>query len=532
MKASVMLLMLAMATAAVAQQEQTPKAQAPEVSATNVVARQQAPTYTDVNCAGFITNQPLQTRGYVAGGWGTPHVVRFSEHDYVYLQGTTFSVGARYSIIRQERDPNLYEIFRGQHAILRQLGRNYSDVGRVRVISIRDNVAISEVEFSCTDVMEGDAAIPFVERQTPSLYGKIVFDRFAPPNGKLTGRIVMAKDFDGMASMGRKVYLNVGSNQGVKVGDYFRAVRTYSSYRDDEVENLSFKASAYDDMQIPAGVFPYSRLREFPRMSLGEMVVLAVSPTSATAMVTLAFQDIHLGDGVELEDVRPVTGEAEPLASPLPQDAKEAAQQPAAAPQPPVIACSAEPAEVHAGESSTITCDASSADQRPLSFTFKAPNGRLVQRENSAVLDTRDLAAGPVEVQATVTDDRDLAATARTTVSVDAPRAALAPAKLNYVSFKRNSARVDNAGKAVLDGVALRLERDTGSSLVVLGLVESGENKELAQRRAASTAAYLTQEKGIDQKRLQLQNGGEYGDKAELWMVPPGTKLQDADLRH
>jgi len=531
MKASVMLLVLAMANVAVAQQERAAaQGQTPVVPATNIVTREVAPTYTDLYCAGFITNQPLQTRGYVAGGWGTPHVVRFSSGDYVYLQGSTFSVGALYSIVRQERDPNLYEPFNGQHAMMRQLGKNYSDVGRVRVISVRDNLAITQVEFNCTDVMEGDAAIPFVERSSPAIRQQVSFDRFAPANGKLTGRIVLIKDFDTMAGTGRKLYLNVGSNQGVKAGDYFRAVRTYSSYRDDEAENLSFKASAYDDMQIPAGVFPYSRLREFPRMSLGEMVVLSVTPTSSTAMVTLALQDIHLGDGVELEDA-PAAGEAEPVPSPKPQVAKQAGQDPAAPPQPPVIACSAEPAVVHAGESSTISCETSSGDERPLSISFKTASGRLVQRENSAVLDTRDLPPGPTEVLATVTDDRDLTATARTTVNIDAARAALAPAKLNYVSFKRNSARVDNAGKAVLDGIALRMQRDADSSLVVLGQVEPGETKELAERRAASTAAYLTAEKGIDQKRLQLQNGGEYGDKADLWLVPPGTRLQEADLK-
>jgi outer membrane protein OmpA-like peptidoglycan-associated protein len=526
MKASVVLLMLAMATAAVAQQ-----GQAPQVTLTNIVTRQQAPTYSDLYCAGFITNQPLQRLGFVAGGWGTPHMVRFSEREYVYLEGSGFSLGAQYSIVRQARDPNLYESFRGQTALLRHLGRAYSDIGRVRVVAIRNNMAITQVESNCTDIMEGDAAIPFVERQTPVMHAKITFDRFAPPNGKLTGRIVMAKDFDTMAGTGRKVYLNVGANQGVKAGDYFRAVRSYSSYRDDEADNLSFKASSYDDMQIPAGVFPYSRLREFPRVSLGEMVVLSVSPTSSTAMVTLSLEDIHLGDGVELEEAPPQTGQAEAPAAPLPPEtAQESAPGPAA-PQAPVIACSAEPTAVRSGETSTISCEASSADHRPLSFSFSTANGRLLQRENTAVLDTRDLANGPVQVLATVSDDRDLTATARTTVNVDAPRAALAPAKLNYVSFKRDSARVDNAGKAVLDGVALRLERDSDSSLVVLGLVESGENRDLAQKRAANAAEYLAKEKGIDEKRLQLQDGGEYGNKAELWMVPPGAKLQEADLR-
>jgi len=528
MKRSVVLLMLAMATAVAAQQGQAPPASAPQTKLSNIVARQQAPTYSDVYCAGFITNQPLQKVGYVAGGWGTPHEVRFVDREYVYLEGSGFSVGAQYSIVRQERDPNRYETFRGQAALLRHVGRAYSDIGRVRVVEVRGNMAITQVEFNCTDIMEGDATIPFAERPTPALRAKINFDRFALPNGKLTGRIMLAKDFDDLLGTGRKVYLNVGANQGVKVGDYFRAVRTYDSYRNDEVDNLSFKASYFDDRQVPAGMFPYSRLRDLPRISLGEMIVLSVTPTSSTAMITLSLEDIHLGDGVELEEAPPETGVAEPVASPLPQEAA----QTLAAPPPPVIACTAEPPAVRAGQTSTIACEASSADHRPLAFSFSAADGRLVQRGNTAVLDTRDVAAGAVEVLATVSDDRDLTATARTTVNVGAPRAALGPTKLNLVSFKRNSARLDNSGKAVLDGVALRLERDTDSSLVVLGLVEAGENKDLAQQRAASAAEYLAKQKGIDEKRLQLQNGGEYGNQAELWMVPPGTRLEAADLKH
>jgi len=540
MKRSVVLLMLAMATAVAAQQQQAPQGSASEVKLTNIVgARQEAPTYSDVYCAGFIAQQPPQKVGYVAGGWDTPHEVRFADREYVYIEGSGFSIGALYALVRQERDLNRYEAFRGQHALLRQVGRPYSDVGRVRVVAIHNNIAITQVEFNCTDIMAGDTAIPFSERQIPPLRAKINFDRFAPPNGKITGKIVMSKGFDTMVGMGQKVYLNVGANQGVKAGDYFRAVRTYDSYAGDEVDNLSFKASYYDDNQVPGGVFPHTRLREFPRISLGEMIVLNATPTSSSAMITLSLEDIHVGDGVELEAL-PEMGVAEPVASPLPQqqaaqtpEMPQEAAAPAAAPaQPLAIACSAEPAAVHAGESSTITCEASSADHRPLSFSFSAPNVRLVQRDNTAVLDTRDLAAGPVEVVATASDDHNLTATTKTTVSVDAPRPALMPAKLNFVSFARDSARLDNSGKAVLDGVALRLQRDTDSSLVVLGLVESGENRDLAQQRAASAAEYLAKDKGIDDKRLQLRDGGEYGGKAELWMVPPGTKLQEADLQH
>jgi hypothetical protein len=153
MKSSVFLLMLAMATAVAAQQGQAPQASVPPV--TNIVA----------------------------GGWGTPHEVRFMDREYVYLEGSGFSVGAQYSILRQERDPNRYETFRAQAGLLRQLGRAYSDIGRVRVVAVQNNMAITQVEFNCTDIMEGDAAVPFAERQTPELRAKINLRRQAGPGG-------------------------------------------------------------------------------------------------------------------------------------------------------------------------------------------------------------------------------------------------------------------------------------------------------------------------------------------------------------
>ena len=69
-------------------------------------------------------------------------------------------------------------------------------------------------------------------------------------------------------------------------------------------------------------------------------------------------------------------------------------------------------------------------------------------------------------------------------------------------------------------------------SLSVVLLSDPGLTSTIAHQRAAYAAEYLSKEKGIDEKRLQLQYGGEYGNKAEFWMVPPGSKLQEADLKH
>ena len=49
--------------------------------------------------------------------------------------------------------------------------------------------------------------MPFVEKPPVTFRVPGHFDRFAPPNGKLTGRIVLGKDFDGFLGTGMKLYI-------------------------------------------------------------------------------------------------------------------------------------------------------------------------------------------------------------------------------------------------------------------------------------------------------------------------------------
>lgn len=498
---------------AVAQQSgsagpQAPSKPAPQVASTNVSERVQSPTYSDVYCAGFLSTAAVPTSTFVTGGLATPHQTKFADRDYVYLSGSGFQVGSRYTILRELRDPNRREVFIGQRALLGGLGEAYAELGRVRVVGVNGNIGITVVEFNCDTMVPGDVAVPFREKPQPAFRGSTSFDRFAPPNGKLAGRIVMAKDFDSIVGTGQKVYLNVGADQGVKVGDYFRAVRTYDSIKKDEVDALSYKASQTEDTQKNPPALSTSRIEQFPRVSLGEMVVLDVTPKSATAMITFALEDIHLGDGVEMEEAPPPAAVAPPPVA-----------------HPPTIACSANPATVRPGETSTISCEASSPDNRPLTLAFAADRGQLMARDSSAVLNTRNLEPGPVSVKSTVSDDRNLTAMALTTVNVEAPPPAPTASKLNEIHFKPHSAYVNNTAKAILDDVALRLQREPNSSAAIVGLSDKKEAKTLAARRARNAKAYLTRGKGIDPKRVQVRSGAETGKKADIWMVPAGASM-------
>jgi hypothetical protein len=319
MKKTQLLLILCLAIAARAQEPASASGQAelnaPARTQPTTVSfpfeRIQTPTAVDLACAGFVSKQLVPNSNFVAGDLYTPSDTKTSNGEVVYLAGKGYEVGQKYTVVRELRDPNRYEIFAGQHTLLKTMGQPYSELARVRVIDTRAKMAIAEIEMSCDPVNPGDYVIPYVQKPDVSFHPPLRFDRFLPSSNKLTGRIAMAKDFDAEIGPGDKVYLNVGSNQGVKPGDYFRAVRSYDADLHDPVDSLSFKASTNEDTQAKQAAIdpnfftktggPVIHVRDLPRRSVGEVVVISTTPSTSTGMIVFAMESVHLGDGVELD---------------------------------------------------------------------------------------------------------------------------------------------------------------------------------------------------------------------------------------
>ena len=276
------------------------------------IQRVEMPTYADIYCAGFISRQTLPDANFVAGGLQTPSTTKFIKDDIVYLTGTGFTVGSEYEIIRALRDIDEYEVYPGQAKLLKATGQPYAEVGRVRIIDTRSPAAVAQIEYACDPVNLGDTAIPFAEKSMVSFHPPLCFDRFLPTGSKVSGRIVMGRDFDSVLGTGQKVYINVGANQGVKIGDYFRAVRSYTADLNDPVDSLSFKAAISEDTQmkqpsVDPKMFtksngPVIHVRDLPRRAVGEIVIIGTTPTTATGMIVFAMEDVHAGDKVELDD--------------------------------------------------------------------------------------------------------------------------------------------------------------------------------------------------------------------------------------
>ena len=126
--------------------------------------RIQTPTAVDLACAGFISKQLVPNANFVAGDLYTPSDTKNSNGEVVYLAGKGYEVGQKYTIVRELRDPNRYEIFAGQHTLLKTMGQPYSELARVRIIDTRSKMAIAEIEMSCDPVNPGDYVIPYVEK--------------------------------------------------------------------------------------------------------------------------------------------------------------------------------------------------------------------------------------------------------------------------------------------------------------------------------------------------------------------------------
>ena len=271
-----------------------------------------APRPQDLYCNGTITNEDVPRDTYVITGEGSNYKITFTEGDYVYLnkgaaQGV--KVGDQYSVIRSVVDPTEYDWSKWQSQIIRRMGTWWEDEGRVTVVVVNTNTAVAQVSNSCNYVQRGDTLLPFKERVAPPLKSEDKFDRFAPPSGKAMAMVMIGKAFQVSFGTNDVFYVNLGSAQGVKVGDYFRIFR----YTGTQHETAYQTRDAAFDLETNDTI--YGRVYGFgvtgdkkkwnwentPREVIGEGIVLRTGTNSATILTTYSLRDFYVGDYVELE---------------------------------------------------------------------------------------------------------------------------------------------------------------------------------------------------------------------------------------
>ena len=256
--------------------------------------------FTTVNCSGFVTDQKVPDGIRLISGEQSNYKITFGRGDRVFInrgQDKGVRVGDRFSVVRPHQDSNEVQWFKWQTKLMKAMGTAYSDTGQVRVINVQPKVSVAEVTFSCGYMVRGDILQPYQDRPAPPFKDPAPFDHFAPVSGKPVAMVVTGTDFTQLFGRNHAIYVNLGTKQGVKVGDYFRVFRYQGSMSETVPQTKGYQYTMYGFGTAPARY----EWNDLPREVLGEGIVFNVSNNSSTVMITYSTMEIRAGDYVEIE---------------------------------------------------------------------------------------------------------------------------------------------------------------------------------------------------------------------------------------
>lgn len=283
--------------AASAWTQNNPQSQA--ISSTQAVASTTSPDYTAVYCSNFVTADRGDDTRLISGEQSNSRII-YSVRDFVYIskgsnQGVR--VGDRFSVVRPETDPTDVRWFKWQSKLAKAMGTLYKDLGQLKIINVQPNVSTAEVTFTCDYLQRGDLVRPWQERPSPPYKPSANFDRFAPVSGKSVGMVVYGKEFAQSFGQFNTAYINLGTAQGVNVGDYMRVFRYQGSHAETLPYYSDFQYKMYGFGSTPVAY----KWNDLPREILGEGIVLSVSPNASTVFITYSRVEIFAGDYAEIE---------------------------------------------------------------------------------------------------------------------------------------------------------------------------------------------------------------------------------------
>lgn len=269
-------------------------------------------TGDDLYCAGYIRATAPTTEMKIIGGEEENRVAHFGQGDVVYLNAghaQNIRAGMLLSVTRpmgKFRSP--YKRIGGK-----DLGVFVRELGLMRVMAVQEKTATARIIVSCSDIQFGDLLVAFAERRSPETDISKQIPRYQPAQGEYAGRIVLQREQREHIGPRDVVYIDLGKDEGVKVGDTFTIYRKQPNdanifnFNDDDI--VLRQSSDYESDKFKGGKYsndhPYESRQQvkntrptIPQKIVGELTVIAVEGKSATAIVTRTTQEVHTGDWI------------------------------------------------------------------------------------------------------------------------------------------------------------------------------------------------------------------------------------------
>jgi hypothetical protein len=120
--------------------------------------------------------------------------------------------------------------------------------------------------------------------------------------------IITGKKFQAQSGNNDIVYVNLGSSQNVKVGDYFRIFRFHGTQHETDYQTPRYSFDLEQGDAIPdVGIYGFGvapkkyNWTNTPREDVGEGIVVRTGPNSSSVLITFSLREIFPGDYVEIE---------------------------------------------------------------------------------------------------------------------------------------------------------------------------------------------------------------------------------------
>lgn len=290
---------------------------------TLVVSRRESPTAlagrTNLYCAGYVQTGSVNTANRIIGAETEDDGFNYAENDFVYINmGSSAGVreGDMFAVIRPRGKVSTRWSNKGS------LGFYVQELGALQVVSVRPDHSVARITTSCDAFLLGDLVQPVEQRVSPVVEESQAFDRFRSLSGRANGRIFMARDMHEMIGRDQVVYVDLGREDNVSVGDKLTVYRTVGTGNLDiyQPESVEARVPEYKSDEYRGGEFSNQAARKSgshaggsvvtteeakdgrPRLRkiVGEAVIVNVKERTATAVITRTVQEIHTGDWVEL----------------------------------------------------------------------------------------------------------------------------------------------------------------------------------------------------------------------------------------
>lgn len=273
-------------------------------------------------CAGYVETGTVNTEDEIVGAQEEQEQNIYSQGDDVYISmGTNrgVKVGDMFSVIRPRGT------VKTRWTNKKNLGFYVQEVGAVEVVNVKAEVSVARVVSSCDNLLLGDLLQPTPVRTSPLTQQRPALNVFGDASGKTSGRIFMARDNQEMLTREQIVYIDLGSEDRVNVGDYLTIYRPLGSgnlFENDEKERVKARDGGFQSEVYRGGKFSNQAPRKSGtkadgrvvtneeakkgrpaglRKVVGEIVILNVKEKTATAIITRTAQEIHTGDMVEIQ---------------------------------------------------------------------------------------------------------------------------------------------------------------------------------------------------------------------------------------